>query len=99
MRAPKGYVRCMWTLIAALCLLTSCASMTTRSSALTPRSEAECDQAPPQPLAPAPKTEPEKSAWVRILLALYEWEVDKDNAERPCRVRVRAENAKAAGLK
>lgn len=48
------------------------------------------------PVPPAPKTEPERSAWVRILLGLYEFEVDKDAIERPCRSAVRAENVKAA---
>lgn len=96
MKALPASALCTSLLIAALCLLASCASWLQPASALTPRSEAVCDQAPPTPLPPIPPTDPEFSAWARILIGLYEWEVDKATIERPCRAAVRAENAAAA---
>lgn len=96
MKLPHASAPWRCLAIAALCLLTSCASWTRRGSASTPRSEAVCDQAPPTPVPPQPRTEPEHAAWVRILMALYEFEVDKYNIAQPCRERVRAENAKSA---
>lgn len=95
MKAPRASVLSMFLALAALLTLSSCRSLETRGSGLTPRSEAVCDQAPPAVLPPVPTTEPERSAWVRILLGLYEWEVDKSLLERPCRAKVRAENAAA----
>lgn len=96
MNEPNGSARLLCLVIAAMCLLPSCASLTRGGNALTPSSEAICDQAPPAAVPPQPTTEPEHGAWVAILLGLLEWEVDKFIAGSNCRAEVREANAEAA---
>jgi len=89
----------LWKCLALAGILTlpSCASFGKQPTALTPRSESVCDQPPPAPVPPIPDTQPAIFGAFNQVLGLYLTEVIKDQFERDCRAKVRAENAKAAG--
>lgn len=78
--------------IVGLLTLISCASFGRQPTALTPRSESVCDQPPPSPVPPIPDVQPAIFVAFNQLLGLYMAEVVKDQAERGCREKVRAEN-------